>query len=66
MTTDIIEKQRAFFEAGNTLDTRSRRAIVQILANTVKDVCGDSPAAKRAISRKAPLLIIVLASVKAT
>lgn len=45
MTTDIIEKQRAFFEAGNTLDTRSRRAIMQILANTVKDVCGDGPAA---------------------
>ncbi len=45
MTTDIIEKQKAFFEAGNTLDTRSRRAIIQILANTVKDVCGDGPAA---------------------
>lgn len=45
MTTNIIEKQRAFFEAGNTLDTRSRRAIVQILANTVKDVCGDSATA---------------------
>lgn len=40
---DLILKQKAFFESGNTLDTRSRRAIVQILANTVKDVCGSDP-----------------------
>lgn len=45
MTMDIFEKQKAFFEAGNTLDTRSRRAIMQILANTVKDVCGSGPVA---------------------
>ena len=37
----LVQKQKAFFESGNTLDTRSRRAILQILANTVKDVCGD-------------------------
>ena len=37
----LVQKQKAFFESGNTLDTRSRRAILQILANTIKDVCGD-------------------------
>ena len=44
---DIISKQKAFFESGNTLDTRSRRAIMQILANTVKDVCGSDPLTER-------------------
>ncbi|MBO6045673.1 MAG: hypothetical protein J6P69_07490 [Bacteroidales bacterium] len=44
---DLILKQKAFFESGNTLDTRSRRAIVQILANTVKDVCGSDPLTDR-------------------
>lgn len=39
---DLILKQKAFFEAGNTLDTRSRRAMLQILANTVKDLRGDT------------------------
>ena len=43
MITEIIDKQRAFYESGNTLDTRSRRAMLQILANTVREVCGDSP-----------------------
>ena len=38
---DILLKQKAFFEAGNTWDTRSRRAVLQILANTVKEVCGE-------------------------
>ena len=43
MVTELIDKQRAFYESGNTLDTRSRRAMLQILANTVKEVCGESP-----------------------
>jgi len=38
---DIVLKQRAFFESGNTLDTRSRRAMLQILANTVKEIAGE-------------------------
>ena len=38
---DLILKQKAFFESGNTLDTRSRRAILQILANTIKEVASD-------------------------
>lgn len=38
---DIILKQKAFFDAGNTWDTRSRRAMLQILSNTVKEVCGE-------------------------
>ena len=37
---DLLEKQRAFYESGNTLDTRSRRAMLQILANTVKERAG--------------------------
>ena len=42
----LIAKQKAFFDAGNTWDTRSRRAMLQILSNTVKEVCGsDSVAA---------------------
>ena len=43
MTADILEKQKAFFEAGNTWDTRSRRAMLQILANTIKEVAGGDP-----------------------
>ena len=43
MDTDLIERQRAFYESGNTMDTRSRRAMLQILANTVREVCGDCP-----------------------
>lgn len=42
---DIILKQKAFFDAGNTWDTRSRRAMLQILSNTVKEVCGSDSAA---------------------
>ncbi len=41
MIQDILEKQQAFYVAGNTLDTRSRRAILQILANTIKEVASD-------------------------
>ena len=41
--TEILDKQRAFYESGNTLDTRSRRAMLQILANTVKEMAGDGP-----------------------
>ena len=40
---DILKKQQAFYESGNTFDTRSRRAMLQILANTVKDVAGSDP-----------------------
>ncbi|MBO4917803.1 MAG: hypothetical protein J5374_07980 [Bacteroidales bacterium] len=43
MDTDLFERQRAFYESGNTMDTRSRRAMLQILANTVREVCGDCP-----------------------
>lgn len=43
MVTEILDKQKAFFEAGNTWDTRSRRAMLQILANTVKEVAGSDP-----------------------
>lgn len=46
MTTgELLEKQRAFYESGNTLDTRSRRAMLQILANTVKERAGADPGA---------------------
>jgi hypothetical protein len=38
---DLLQKQQAFYVSGNTLDTRSRRAVLQILANTVKEVCGN-------------------------
>jgi len=41
MVTELIDRQRAFYESGNTLDTRSRRAMLQILANTVREVCGE-------------------------
>ena len=43
MIQDILEKQQAFYVAGNTLDTRSRRAMLQILANTIKDAAADDP-----------------------
>ena len=43
MEEDILLKQKAFFDAGNTVDTRSRRAMLQILANTVKDLQGENP-----------------------
>ena len=54
MITEILGKQKAFFEAGNTWDTRSRRAMLQILANTVKEVCGSGD----------PSTVSVLAQVK--
>ena len=41
MIGEILDKQRSFYESGNTLDTRSRRAMLQILANTVKEKAGD-------------------------
>ena len=43
MIEEILDKQRAFYESGNTLDTRSRRAMLQILANTVKEKAGGNP-----------------------
>ena len=43
MIEEILEKQRAFYESGNTLDTRSRRAMLQILGNTVKERAGNDP-----------------------
>ena len=45
MVTELLDKQRSFYESGNTLDTRSRRGMLQILANTVKDIAGDDPCA---------------------
>ena len=45
MIEETLDKQRAFYESGNTLDTRSRRAMLQILANTVKERAGDDPGA---------------------
>lgn len=41
MHEDLIDKQKAFFEAGYTLDPRGRRAVLQILANTINEKCGD-------------------------
>lgn len=43
MIESLIEKQRAFYEAANTLDTRSRRAMLQILASSVKERAGSDP-----------------------
>ena len=43
MKEGLLDRQRAFYESGNTLDTRSRRAMLQILANTVKELAGDDP-----------------------
>ena len=43
MIEELLDKQRAFYESGNTLDTRSRRAMLQILANTVEEKAGDDP-----------------------
>ena len=45
MIEEILDKQRAFYESGNTLDTRSRRAMLQILGNTVKERAGSDPGA---------------------
>lgn len=45
ITEGLLEKQRAFYESGNTLDTRSRRAMLQILANSVKELAGGDPGA---------------------
>ena len=45
MTGELLDRQRAFYESGNTLDTRSRRAMLQILANTVKELAGGDPGA---------------------
>lgn len=38
---EILVKQRAFFKAGHTLDVNGRRAALQILANTIKDMEGE-------------------------
>ena len=45
MIEEILDRQRAFYESGNTLDTRSRRAMLQILGNTVKERAGSDPGA---------------------
>jgi len=50
MFEELIDKQRAFYESGNTLDTRSRRAMLQILANTVKERAWYDPGAGVIIS----------------
>lgn len=41
MIEDILLKQRAFFKAGNTLYVNGRRAALQILANTIKEMEGE-------------------------
>lgn len=38
MVEDILLKQRAFFKAGHSLNVNSRRAALQILANTIKEL----------------------------
>ena len=43
MITELLDRQRSFYESGNTLDTRSRRGMLQILANSVKETAGDDP-----------------------
>ena len=43
--SELLDRQRSFYESGNTLDTRSRRAMLQILANTLKEKAGDNPEA---------------------
>ena len=43
MIQDILEKQQAFYVSGNTLDTRSLRAMLQILANTIKETAAEDP-----------------------
>lgn len=41
MIEEILLKQRAFFKAGYTLDVKGRRAVLQILANTIKEMEGE-------------------------
>lgn len=41
MVEDILLKQRAFFKNGCTLDVNGRRAMLQILANTIKEMEGE-------------------------
>ncbi|MDO5442470.1 MAG: aldehyde dehydrogenase [Bacteroidia bacterium] len=41
MVEDILRKQRAFFKAGYTLDVKGRRAVLQILANTIQEMEGE-------------------------
>ena len=41
MIEDILLKQRAFFRAGYTLNVAGRRAALQILANTIKEMEGE-------------------------
>ena len=48
MVEEILQKQRAFFKAGYTLDIRSRRAVLQILANTIRDMEGEITEALKA------------------
>lgn len=37
-TKELLEKQRAFFKAGYTLDVRGRKAALKILSNTIKQM----------------------------
>lgn len=41
MIEDILLKQRAFFKAGYTLDVKRRKAALQILANTIREMEGE-------------------------
>lgn len=41
MVEDILQKQRDFFKAGYTLNVNGRRAVLQILANTIKEMEGE-------------------------
>lgn len=45
MIEDILTRQKAFFRAGYTLNVSGRRAALQILANTIKDMEGEILAA---------------------
>lgn len=41
MVEDILLKQKAFFKAGYTLNVNGRRAVLQILANSIKEMEGE-------------------------
>lgn len=41
MIEEILLKQRAFFKAGYTLNVAGRRAVLQILANSIKEMEGE-------------------------
>lgn len=50
MYDELILKQKAFFEAGYTLDPRGRRAALQILANTIKEKAAEGGEAEELLA----------------